>query len=472
MEINLINLETARKEGLQFCLQTTNVTVYDDQDHMLSFEKVYRLGLHKLIILCYYLQVDAVKLYFSGRIVSLVDDSITQDVDRIGPITNWESRDSGKVVLFTSFLGTSVEYHVEKGNFSEAYSKIIRKPIISKTEPRNIDPELSAVLGSFPWKSEKPLTVEGKSSKTPIKLIKISRRSHSPPSATVKQIKISKSSDHPPDTTKIKIKKSPSLPSLSFESQKNSFSSTMKEIPTILESLGKGARFGSNLRHLLQAHMNEDAVAAFLLFVLERQKIWVNKSRGVAPLTENLVMRGKWFTNMYRELDRGTIYFKRQMIKTSLKGVEINQNKISENLVKEILFKSILYRLLNKVETFLDFGEIPSLSSLSRFLDYLKDRKENNEIIFTAAHQNMGLGRLLKTLEFVKKNISSLTAEVVAGARQRSTRVCFKAILKIQYVGELNSFPGRSSLTCCSLEFLEQTRRTSGPVWARGPRTD
>ena len=40
MEINLISLETARKEGWQFCLQATNVTVYDDQDHILSFEKV------------------------------------------------------------------------------------------------------------------------------------------------------------------------------------------------------------------------------------------------------------------------------------------------------------------------------------------------------------------------------------------------------------------------------------------------
>ena len=106
-------------------------------------------------------------------------------------------------------------------------------------------------------------------------------------------------------------------------------------------------------------------MAAFLLFVLERQKIWVNKTRGVAPLTENLVLRGKWFTNVYRELDRGTIYFKRQMIKTSLKRHEINPNRVSKRLVKKVLFKSILYRLLNKVETFLGFGEIPSLSSLS-----------------------------------------------------------------------------------------------------------
>ena len=81
------------------------------------------------------------------------------------------------------------------------------------------------------------------------------------------------------------------------------------------------------------------------------------------------------------------------MMKTSLKGVEITREKISENLVEEILFKSILYRLLNKVKTFLYFGEIPSIRSLPGFLDYLKVRKENHETIFTAAHQSMGINR-------------------------------------------------------------------------------
>ena len=81
------------------------------------------------------------------------DEAITQEVDRIGPITRWEKRDSGKVVLFASFQDNSVEYHVEKGNFIEAYAKIIQK-----SEPRNIDPKLRPVLGSFgqfPCKSEK-----------------------------------------------------------------------------------------------------------------------------------------------------------------------------------------------------------------------------------------------------------------------------------------------------------------------------
>ena len=102
--------------------------------------------------------------------------------------------------------------------------------------------------------------------------------------------------------------------------------------------------------------------------------------------------------------------------------------------MKEILFKSILYRLPNRVETFLDFGGIPNLSSLSKFLNYLNERKENNETMFTAAHQNMGLH---KTLEFVKKNISSVTTKVVAGARQTSNRACFCLVTRAPNISYL-----------------------------------
>ena len=69
------------------------------------------------------------------------------------------------------------------------------------------------------------------------------------------------------------------------------------------------------------------------------------------------MLGGKWFTNMYRELDREIIYFKRQMT-----NLRINKSKISENLLKEILFKSILYRLLKKVETFLRRDSQPQLA--------------------------------------------------------------------------------------------------------------
>ena len=67
----------------------------------------------------------------------------------------------------------------------------------------------------------------------------------------------------------------------------------------------------------------------------------------------------------------------------------------------------------------------------------------------TLAHQNMGLSRLLQTLEFVKKNISGLMTEVVAGSWQRSTRICFKAILKIPNVGEFFAWQILTDLLEC-----------------------
>ena len=102
-----------------------------------------------------------------------------------------------------------------------------------------------------------------------------------------------------------------------------------------------------------------------------------------------------------------------------MKGHVINQDKISESLVKEILFKSILYRLLNKVETFMDYGGIPSSSSLPDFLRTGKIK-----------------GRLLQTLKYVKKNLSSLTNKVITGARERSNKLGFKTILTIPNVGD------------------------------------
>ena len=57
----------------------------------------------------------------------------------------------------------------------------------------------------------------------------------------------------------------------------------------------------------------------------------MNKSKGISPLTDNPVLGTKWFTNMYRELDHRTQYFRREVIRTTLKGHVINQ-EISESL--------------------------------------------------------------------------------------------------------------------------------------------
>ena len=211
----------------------------------------------------------------------------------------------------------------------------------------------------------------------------------------------------------------------------------MAQVPIILQSFGKSPGFGNSLKDLLprEHEPSADAVAAFLLFILERQKTWGNKRKNRKTLTTNRVLATKWFTNMYRELDRGTLYFRYCMSKTDLKGVKISKDTIETDLVTKVLFKSIVYRLINKVETFMDFGGIPNQDEFPAFLSYLKAKVREKVVIFTAAHQNMGFRRLMDTFSYLAKNIDKLTYNVVKGANHRSTKECQEAILKIPNVG-------------------------------------
>ena len=78
------------------------------------------------------------------------------------------------------------------------------------------------------------------------------------------------------------------------------------------------------------------------------------------------------FFDLYRELDRGTMYFRNHLNQTVLKGVAINKDNIDEALVSKVLLKSIVYRLINKVETFMDFGGIPDLETFDEFLGFIR----------------------------------------------------------------------------------------------------
>ena len=51
--------------------------------------------------------------------------------------------------------------------------------------------------------------------------------------------------------------------------------------------------------------------------------------------------------------------------------------------------------------------------------------------------------------QFVKKNLSSLTNEVITGARERSNKLCFKAILTIPNVGDFFAWQILTDLLEC-----------------------
>ena len=113
----------------------------------------------------------------------------------------------------------------------------------------------------------------------------------------------------------------------------------------ILNSFQKEIGFGDPLIKILPTKdkKNSDMVAAFLVFLYERHTIWCKKRRGITDLTSNPILKNHRFTNIFRELDKGTMFFRKDVNQSIYKGITVN-NTTNENLVSQILFKSVVFR--------------------------------------------------------------------------------------------------------------------------------
>ena len=112
-------------------------------------------------------------------------------------------------------------------------------------------------------------------------------------------------------------------------------------------------------------------------------------------------------------------------------------NDIDVSMIEKVLFKSIIYRLINEMKTFQVFGAIPDLETLNEFVEFLEDcHGQRGSKVFTAAHQNMGLRRLLETFKFVKDNIHKLALDVAEQAKKGSLRRVHIVLLTIVNVGD------------------------------------
>ena len=116
-------------------------------------------------------------------------------------------------------------------------------------------------------------------------------------------------------------------------------------------------------------------------FVYERQAVWHRRFIEKLPPSEwtrDPVLRRYKFTNVYRELDRGTIYFYCNML-----------YKYTRNDFKEVLWQSFVYRLVNRVSTFQRIV-IPHHDNWTKLVqnNLKREISEVPDPFFTSAHQN------------------------------------------------------------------------------------
>jgi hypothetical protein len=115
----------------------------------------------------------------------------------------------------------------------------------------------------------------------------------------------------------------------------------------------------------------------FYKFMHERHTIWHRRFilREPPPWTENRILRDYKFTNIYRELDRGTLWYKSHVVPIAVGD-------------PDLFWLTTMYRLLNKVETFEKVGLVHLADWQSEKKTWIRALKDlhKTESIFTSAH--------------------------------------------------------------------------------------
>ena len=130
-------------------------------------------------------------------------------------------------------------------------------------------------------------------------------------------------------------------------------------------------------------HLDPGHVAAFWNFVHERHEIYRRRflEKLPAPWTEDPVLQKFFFTNVYRQLDKGTIYYV--------------DNVLNHENAAEDFFETLVYRQFNNwrtyefMKSFRKPGDWQNWQGIAtRLIEY---GHENNTNIFTDAHMTTGV---------------------------------------------------------------------------------
>ena len=211
---------------------------------------------------------------------------------------------------------------------------------------------------------------------------------------------------------------------------------------------------------LIQEHLDQ-----FYQFVYERHMVWFRRFvlKLSPPWTANRWLRDYKFTNVYRELDRGTAWLMSHILSPTALAAGSQHN---------LLWQVVLYRVLNRVETFEAVG-IPSYSKWEAdkgvFRSNLYEYKRRHGHVFTSAHLTVPVNRLggdklaayLKGLDALHKLVPKLWMEIAAAETMEQV---FRALQLVPYVGPFIAYEITVDLTYGKLiPFTEDDFVNAGP---------
>lgn len=171
-------------------------------------------------------------------------------------------------------------------------------------------------------------------------------------------------------------------------------------------------------------------VEAFITWMKERHGIWQRRELGMLrPWTEDPIMRKYKFTNVYRQLDRGTIALE-NLIKLCVDN-------------KHRLFTIIWYRMFNvdvHANHFVTVGRAPIV--VSQVIYHMRLRKRKGLKVFTSAHITASEPYMDKISSFEKilNQAYGMVPHLLDVCATGSMEKLFHALKMIDYVGKFMSY--------------------------------
>lgn len=162
-----------------------------------------------------------------------------------------------------------------------------------------------------------------------------------------------------------------------------------------------------------------ERIEGFFEFVHERHNIWKQRVelRQPPPWTGDEILSQWRFTNIFRELDRGTIWAQRNIIAKwragSLSTPRRPEECFAEYRIREVadlIWYLGVYRFVNRVETF-ESLVLPTMhpEEVLNFIDGCGKLLESGKKVFTGAHQLFPVKKGATHLQQLHHNLLSLT---------------------------------------------------------------
>lgn len=146
----------------------------------------------------------------------------------------------------------------------------------------------------------------------------------------------------------------------------------------------------------IEQEMCQENIDDFFRFVHERHQIWRNRFILKLPQekwTNNSILKTYKYTNVYRELDRGTLYYLSTIAKEYMNSIDPNKTACYDNekAFRRMLWKTIIYRLCNRIETFEETGfpeveDFDSSNIHNNFHEKLDMISKRGLAVMTSAH--------------------------------------------------------------------------------------